>query len=57
MGLAFVGVILGTYKLRIQGLKARERQLDALVQERTAELVAADAELKSRRRKRKRPRR
>ena len=46
MGLAFVGVILGTYKLRIRGLKARERQLDALVQERTAELVAADAELK-----------
>ncbi len=46
MGLAFVGVILGTYKLRIRGLKARERQLDALVQERTAELLATDAELK-----------
>ena len=46
MGLAFVGVMLGTYRLRIRGLKERERQLDALVQERTAELVAADVELK-----------
>ena len=46
MGLAFVGVILGTYKLRIRGLKEREQQLDALVQQRTAELLASDEELK-----------
>ncbi len=46
MGLAFVGLILGTYKLRIRGLKEREQQLDALVQQRTAELVATDEELK-----------
>jgi signal transduction histidine kinase/CheY-like chemotaxis protein/ligand-binding sensor domain-containing protein len=46
MGLAFVGLMLGTYKLRIRGLKEREHQLDALVQQRTAELLATDAELK-----------
>ena len=47
MGLAFVGVILGAYKLRIRGLKEREQRLDALVQQRTAELLATDEELKS----------
>jgi signal transduction histidine kinase/ligand-binding sensor domain-containing protein/DNA-binding response OmpR family regulator/HPt (histidine-containing phosphotransfer) domain-containing protein len=46
MGLAFVGLMLGTYKLRIRGLKERERQLDALVRQRTAELLATDEELK-----------
>ena len=38
MGLAFVGLIFGAYKLRVKGLKQREKQLDALVQQRTAEL-------------------
>ena len=42
MGLAFVGLIIGTYKLRIRGLQAREQQLDALVQQRTTELRAAN---------------
>ena len=42
MGLAFVGLILGAYKSRIKGLKQREQQLDALVQQRTTELVAAN---------------
>ena len=46
MGLAFVGLILGTYKWRIRSLKEREQQLDALVQQRTAELLATDEELK-----------
>ena len=41
-GLAFVGLILGAYKARIKGLKQREKQLDALVQQRTTELVAAN---------------
>ena len=42
MGLAFVGLIIGTYKLRIRGLQQREQQLDALVQQRTTELRAAN---------------
>ena len=42
MGLAFVGLILGVYKLRIKGLQQREQQLDALVQQRTMELRAAN---------------
>ena len=42
MGLAFVGLILGAYKLRVKGLKQREKQLDALVQQRTAELLTAE---------------
>ena len=42
MGLAAVGLILGAYKLRIKGLKQREQQLDALVQQRTTELRAAN---------------
>ena len=46
LGLTFVGLIVGAHKVRIRGLKEREKQLDALVQQRTAELVAADEELK-----------
>ena len=46
IGLTFVGLIVGAHKVRIRGLKEREKQLDALVQQRTAELVAADEELK-----------
>ena len=46
MGLAFVGLILGAYKVRVRGLKQREKQLDALVQQRTAELRATEQELK-----------
>ena len=42
MGLASVGLILGAYKLRIKGLQQREQQLDALVQQRTTELRAAN---------------
>ena len=42
IGLVFVSVTLGAYKARIKGLKQRERRLDALVQERTTELVAAN---------------
>ena len=42
MGLACVGLMLGAYKLRIKGLKQRETQLDALVQQRTTELRAAN---------------
>ena len=42
IGLVFVGLIVGTYKLRIRGLQAREQQLDALVQQRTTELRAAN---------------
>ena len=39
MGLAFVGLIFGAYKVRIKGLKQREKQLEVLVQrQRTAEL-------------------
>ena len=46
MGLAFVGLILGGYKVRVRGLEQREKRLDALVQQRTAELRATDEELK-----------
>jgi two-component system sensor histidine kinase/response regulator len=46
MGLAFAGLIFGGYKLRIRGLKEREKQLDALVQQRTAELRATEQDLK-----------
>jgi two-component system sensor histidine kinase/response regulator len=42
MGLAFVGLIFGAYKVRVKGLERREKQLDALVQQRTAELRAAN---------------
>ena len=37
-----MGLILGAYKVRIKGLKQREKQLDALVQLRTTELQAAN---------------
>ena len=46
MGLAFVGLIFGAYKVRVRGLKRREKRLDALVQQRTAELRATEQELK-----------
>ena len=46
MGLAFVGLIFGAYKVRVKELKRREKQLDALVQQRTAELRATEQELK-----------
>jgi signal transduction histidine kinase/ligand-binding sensor domain-containing protein/CheY-like chemotaxis protein/HPt (histidine-containing phosphotransfer) domain-containing protein len=45
MGLAFVGLILGTHRLRVKGLKLREKRLDELVQQRTAELRATEHEL------------
>ncbi len=44
MGLACVGLILGAYKSRIKGLKQREKQLDALVQQRTTELRRREPE-------------
>jgi signal transduction histidine kinase len=37
-----VGLILGGYKVRVRGLERREKQLDALVQQRTAELLIAN---------------
>ena len=40
MGLAFVGLIFGGYKVRVRELERREKRLDALVQQRTAELRA-----------------
>ena len=46
MGLAFVGLIFGGYKVRVRGLKRREKKLDALVQQRTAELRTTEQELK-----------
>jgi signal transduction histidine kinase/CheY-like chemotaxis protein/ligand-binding sensor domain-containing protein len=46
MGLAFVGLIFGVYKVRIKELERRERRLDALVQQRTAELHATEQDLK-----------
>jgi signal transduction histidine kinase len=42
MGLAFVGLIFGGYKVRVRELERREKQLDALVQLRTTELQAAN---------------
>ena len=45
MGLAFVGLIFGGYKVRVRELERREKRLDALVQQRTAELRATTAEL------------
>jgi len=41
-----VGLILGAYTVRVRGLKQREKQLDALVQQRTAELRLSEQELK-----------
>ena len=41
-GLAFAASLAGAHTARIRGLKQRERQLDALVQQRTTELVAAN---------------
>jgi signal transduction histidine kinase/ligand-binding sensor domain-containing protein/DNA-binding response OmpR family regulator len=46
MGLTFVGLIFGGYKVRVRELKQREKRLDALVQQRTAELRATEQELK-----------
>ena len=40
--MAFVASLAGAYTARIRGLKQREKQLDALVQQRTTELVAAN---------------
>ena len=55
MGLAFVGLIFGGYKVRVRELKRREKRLDALVQQRTAELRGPrQMSSKSPRRKRKR---
>src|SRR4029079_16079771 len=42
MGFAFVGLVLGAYKSRIKVLQPREQQLDALVRQRTTELLAAN---------------
>ena len=42
MGLAFVGLILGVYKLRVNGLKRREKVLKVMVRQRTAELTEAN---------------
>ena len=45
MGLAFVALLAGSYKVRINGLKQREQQLDTLVQQRTTELRATQQDL------------
>ena len=42
MGLAFVGLILGVYTLRVNELKRRERLLKVMVRQRTAELTEAN---------------
>ena len=42
MGFAFVGLVLGAYKSRIKVLQQREQRLDALVRQRTTELLAAN---------------
>jgi signal transduction histidine kinase len=42
MALAFVALLAVAYRVRIRGLKERARQLDALVQQRTAELLIAN---------------
>ena len=42
MAVAFVASLAGAYTARIRGLKQREKQLDALVQQRTTELRAAN---------------
>src|SRR5262245_13864060 len=47
MGLVFVGLIFGGYKVRVRELERRENRLDALVQQRTAELSATTAELRA----------
>ncbi|HEU5202038.1 MAG TPA: ATP-binding protein, partial [Nitrospira sp.] len=46
MGLAFVGLIFGGYKVRVRELERREKRLDALVQQRTTELRSSEQELK-----------
>jgi signal transduction histidine kinase/DNA-binding response OmpR family regulator/streptogramin lyase/HPt (histidine-containing phosphotransfer) domain-containing protein len=40
--LAFIGLIVGTYKLRVRTLHKRQLQLEGLVQQRTAQLVEAN---------------
>ena len=47
MGLAFVGLMFGAYKVRVRGMERRERRLDALVQQRTAELRTTTDELRA----------
>jgi two-component system sensor histidine kinase/response regulator len=47
MGLAFVSLIFGGYKVRVRELEHREKTLDALVQQRTAELRATADELQA----------
>ena len=42
MGLAFGGLILGVYALRVNELKRREKVLKVMVRERTAELTEAN---------------
>ena len=42
MGLAFVGLILGVYTLRVNELKRREKVLKVMVRQRTAELTEAN---------------
>ena len=42
MGLAFVGLILGAYTLRVNELKRREKVLKVMVRQRTAELTEAN---------------
>jgi len=42
---AFVGLIYGGYRLRVQQMEARARRLEGLVDERTAKLTASNAQL------------
>ena len=42
MGLAFVGLIFGAYKVRVNELKRREKLLKVMVRQRTAELTEAN---------------
>ena len=41
-GLAFVTLIFGAYKVRVRGMERREKHLEAVVQQRTAELKVAN---------------
>ena len=46
VGLVLVALIVVAYKMRVRGLKLREKQLEAVVQQRTAELRATEQDLK-----------
>ena len=46
MGLAFVGLMFGAYKVRVKELERREKHLEAVVEQRTAELRASEHEIR-----------